>query len=346
MKRYSSEQIRAAKELNLVDWLERNRPGSLKKTGRDEWTLLPHSSFRIGGNNRFIWYKGDIKGYGVLDYLTKYEGMTFVEAMRSLVGDSDNGHGKNEPEKPYAGGTPAVPPKKRPTERVSENPAEAKPFALPPRNGNNDRVTEYLLGRGISRRTVLKCLGEGILYENEIYHACIFVGMDGDTPRYAYRRATRGDTKGELYGSRKMYGFLMGPETEGGEDTVHVFESPIDALAHHTLALMADNPAGGETRGAHPDGVRDGYRLSLGGQSPLALCRFLETHPRVEKVCLSLDNDETGRRATGKIAAMLAEHPEYGKLEVRDHPPPYGKDFADTVLAYTKETLYAGGGKP
>ena len=57
---------------------------------------------------------------------------------------------------------------------------------------------------------------------------------------------------------------------------------------------------------------------------PVALTRFLEDHPHVKTVYLHLDNDGPGRMAAEAIQTVLPR--EY---EVRDCPPPRGKDVND-----------------
>ena len=56
----------------------------------------------------------------------------------------------------------------------------------------------------------------------------------------------------------------------------------------------------------------------------MALTRFLEDHPHVKTVYLHLDNDGPGRMAAEAIQTVLPR--EY---EVRDCPPPRGKDVND-----------------
>ena len=59
---------------------------------------------------------------------------------------------------------------------------------------------------------------------------------------------------------------------------------------------------------------------------PVALTRFLEDHPSVKTIYLHLDNDGPGRLATKAIMTVIPE--EY---EVKNRPPPTGKDVNDTL---------------
>ena len=109
---------------------------------------------------------------------------------------------------------------------------------------------------------------------------------------------------------------------DGNSKAVWVFESAIDALSHATLSNYGKNHY-------------SAHRLSLGGLSPNALMRFLDTHPDVIYINLALDNDAQGRAATENITAMLEQRfaatPEKG-YQIYDHPPLVGKDYNDDLI--------------
>ena len=71
----------------------------------------------------------------------------------------------------------------------------------------------------------------------------------------------------------------------------------------------------------------NGYRLSLGGTSHVALFAFLERHPEIRRVDLYLDNDYAGLRNARKIQAMLRDDPDFKHIRVGIHPPREGKDY-------------------
>ncbi|MCO7107901.1 DUF3991 domain-containing protein [Gemmiger formicilis] len=54
---------------------------------------------------------------------------------------------------------------------------------------NCDRITRYLLGRGISNAVIQYCIERKILYESAEYHNCVFLGKDPQgVPKYAALR--------------------------------------------------------------------------------------------------------------------------------------------------------------
>ena len=70
------------------------------------------------------------------------------------------------------------------------------------------------------------------------------------------------------------------------------------------------------------------YRPSQKGppRLPLALEQFLKDHPRVNRVCLHLDNDLPGKQAAQAILSALPEN-----VQGENRPPPFGKDVNDTL---------------
>jgi hypothetical protein len=104
-------------------------------------------------------------------------------------------------------------------------------------------------------------------------------------------RGTVSNFKRDADGSDKRYGFIIQPENPNRYE-VAAFEAPIDALSHQTLCKYGFIPP------------FDGWRLSLGGTSVLALEHFLETHKGITHCLICTDNDEAGEIAAAKIAAL------------------------------------------
>ena len=264
--------------MTAIEFLRRYRPNSLvKSSARGEYQLAEHDSFKINGESSvWHWKSRDIGGKSALKYLIYVEGVPFVEAVQ----------------------------RERPL------------FRLPNPAPNNDRVTRYLLGRGISPPTIRYCIERKILYESAEYHNCVFLGKDPQgVPKYAALRGIYDygkPFKREAPGSQKQYGFCIPPMQRG--TTVAVFEAAIDAMAEMTLC----------------DDAADKYRLSLGGVSssgkePLALQEFLRQHPEITTIELRLDNDAKGRMASVGIRKIYAD-----RSAVHDLPPDIENgDYAD-----------------
>ena len=310
--RYSEEQIRAADSTDLAAYLE-NRGYELKHEGR-QVKLAEHESLYIKGN-QWYWFS-QRKGGKAISFLTEYEGMSFLEAMKILTGE--------EPisDKPL--------PKAKPIERPA-----VKELMLPDPAENNNAVFAYLKSRGIDARIIKRCIDEGSIFQTNMFYLrkedssyerkycppqVVFVGKDKDgTAKYACTRSCKGNEKHDAYGSDKAYAFSV-PQT--GSKSVWVFESAVDLLSHMTLCGYSRNDY-------------STHRISLGGISPVALQQFLTDHPEVRYVNLALDADEQGREAAKSITEFLGD-----RYKVYDHPPINGKDYNEDLL-YRQEQFRA-----
>ena len=181
--------------MTAIEFLRRYRPNSLEKSSaRGEYQLAEHDSFKINGESSvWHWKSRDIGGKSALKYLIYVEGVPFVEAVQLLCEESPM----------------YIPVQHEAVER------ERPPFRLPNPAPNNDRVTRYLLGRGISLPTIRYCIERKILYESAEYHNCVFLGKDPQgVPKYAALRGIYDygkPFKREAPGSQKQYGFCIPP---------------------------------------------------------------------------------------------------------------------------------------
>lgn len=303
MKRYTDEQIEAANSIDLASYLEA-RGYAMKREG-SQMRLAEHESLYIR-ENQWYWFS-QRKGGKTLSFLTKYENIPFVQAMKILTGE--------EPisDKPLPKAKPIVREEKR-----------LMPYEPAP---NNNAVFAYLKSRGIEARFIKKCIDDGILFQSNMFwqknkdtkefEACacspqvIFAGKDTNGQiRYEAARSCTGNGKHDAYGSDKAFSFSM-PEADC--KALWVFESGIDALSHATLC--------GYSRQQYRT-----HRLSLGGFATAALERYLRDYPEIKYVNLALDNDEQGREATESLKAFLGD-----RYTVYDHPPVFGKDYNEDL---------------
>ena len=300
--RLPAENIKAAREVQLVDFLNTYRPGELVRKSRDEYCTKSHSSLRITpSKNLFHWCSQSKGGRGALDYLLTVEGMSFRSAVMLL----------NEME--------LVPFQQARAATVESS--RTHDFTLPRPDKNAQAATAYLMHRGISPKVLRYCLNEGILYQTTRgnYRNCVFVGKDeGGVPRSAFQRGCQGTYRGDVTGSQKKYGFLMQAENPDC-DTVELYEAPIDAMSGATLHQYTDI---GKWRSVH--------YLALGGLNHLPIDYFLQQHPQVKNVVLCFDRDEPGLRFADTVARRLAER----GFNVEKRLPAVGKDYNESLIWY------------
>ncbi len=312
----SPAQIQQARQMDLLSFLQRYQPDELVKMGNYAYVTRSHDSLCIS-NGKWFWWSQGIGGRSALDYLVAVQQMPFTEAVEILTGST-------------AAFPSTPPPLKTPV-----------PFVLPTKNENNRRVSAYLAWRGIDYEIINHCIKHGRLYESkESYvhpktkekteiHNAVFVGRDGQgEARYAFLRAINSGSSfmREVDGSDKRFGFSLLTERE--HDTLHIYESAIDLLSFATLAKMQGQD------------WRSFAYLSLGGVAPprdygvpslpLALDRYLQTHPAPATLVLCLDADAAGQRAAAMIQATLPQ------LAVIYAPTGRGKDYNE-LLQIEKE---------
>ena len=196
-----------------------------------------------------------------------------------------------------------------------------KTFSLPWARRCATSAVSYLQRRGISPDVISRCFRDGLFYEAR-YHGepvCVFVGKDeAGKAKFACMRSIAGSLRKDVYGSDKEYSFCYPPRNPDSRH-VAVFEAPIDALSHATLQ---------ELKGWK----WDGYRLSLGGTSHVALTAFLKRHPEIRRVSLYMDNDLGGLKNARRIKAMLHEDQRFRHIRVGVNPPRTGKDYNEMLL--------------
>lgn len=304
MTPYTPEQITEVKRIDLLSYLQARRPDELIRAGPHEYRTKTHSSLVIS-NGKWRWCRGGLGGTTALQYLIKVEGYPFLKAIEELSG------------------TPSLQPVSRPS-----NMPEGI-FKLPPANQTNAHVRAYLRSRGISDAVLDYCLESRCLYEYAAYAKkgpyagrligfdCVFVGFDlAGIARFACMRAAsnRSDFRHDVDFSKKDFSFCL-PAEQPNNPCVAVFEAPIDALSHATLAAR------------YRGNWRDTHRLALAGDSLLALRRFLADHPQISIIDICTDNDPTGRRIAADIHDLYDN-----RYTVRDRFPPKGKDYNDYLM--------------
>jgi len=313
MPKLDERQIQQARDIDLLDYLQRYEPGNVRKSkGRtDQHEMVEHDSLKMS-NGKWFRHSQGVGGYSALDFLVKIRGVHFVDAVLSLT---DGIHLSQYQEKTIPKAKP--PPKLQSSQAVTPS----KPLILPKPNKNNDKAVAYLRGRGISMMAIKRCIKAGLLYESD-KHRCVFVGKDDNgKPKFACERGITDDWKKDVAGSNKQFSFTIPPENPSNSHTLAVFESPADALGHFSI---------------HETGQTgwDGYRLSLGGVSSKSLDSFLERNPGITNIQLCLDNDLPGKEATLRIVKELLNDKRYSGVKIIIAPPPKEyKDYAETAKA-------------
>jgi len=287
--------IEQARNADIIAFLEKYNGFTFAHRG-GEYRCRQHPSLAVKSDRRsFYWHSKGIGGYGVIDYLTKVEGMAFREAVEVVTGT-----------------TPTTAPTQSDFRTVQQD--KPKILVLPERKGIPLRLYDYLCNRrGIDSEIVTTLMNRDKLYE-DVRGNVVFVGYDEYLkPRFASIRGTQGDCsfRGDCAGSNKRYGFCI----SGFSERLYIFESPIDAMSHASI-VKADTGA-----------WEHDSRLSLAGTSDTAMPFFLNQHTAVKELVFSLDNDQAGQEASYALARKYADKRYSVMIE-----PPVKKDFNEDLI--------------
>ena len=309
MPYYTEEQIKQARSIDLLTYLQTYEPTELVHVRGNTYCTREHDSLKIS-NGKWMWWSRGFGGSSALDYLIKVKGMSFMDAMKILTEGESFLHNFE---------TKIC--------RNKDSDRERK-LLLPERSETNLEVIRYLTGRGIDVEIIRYCIDNDLLYESLPYHNCIFVGYDeSGKAAYACYRATNGERlMGDASGSDKRYSFRI--NSDG--NTLHVFESAIDLLSYATIMKMKV----GKWRSEPMVSLGGVYAPSINNHMmklPVALENVLQNQAKINTITLHLDSDYAGRSAAKSIGERLAD-----SYVIKDEPPPYGKDCNDYLQHLTR----------
>ena len=264
---FTEEEKDRARQTDLADLLHRQGE-KLKRSGSEYEWRDGSQKLTIRGNLWFHQYER--VGGDAIDFVRKYMGKSYPEAMEYLLGGSGMGTLTTSP--------PVV--------------KQAKPFELPPKNDNNRRAYAYLLHkRGIDREVLNAFMYAGLIYESADYHNAIFLGKNQDgVPVHAHKRGTGSEStfKGNVDSSDPRFSFHW----IGRSDRVYLFEAPIDMLSFISL---------------NKDGWRNHSYAAACGVSDQVMWQMLENNPHIRTVFLCHDSDTDEQKAAHRIADRLQE---------------------------------------
>lgn len=290
-------KVAEARNMDLLTYLRCYDPGELVRLSSKVYTTRTHDSLKIS-NGKWYWWSRGIGGRSALDYLVAVKGMRFQDAVLYILRLTDGGY--------YHAPS-----------HVAKEQNDHK-LHLPRGKNSFEIMTTYLERRGICNAVIYYCMDQGLIYES-VYGEVVFLGFDeeGEVKYASCRSCDDSRNMRDCRGSQKAYSFRMGP---GDCETVHVFESAIDALSYATI-LESEDKVWTKFDLLSLDGVAFGHKdgkITM----PKALKNYLDRNSNTKRICLHLDNDEAGRTAARTINDGLGKH-----YEVRLLFPPSGKDY-------------------
>ena len=299
MKLFTPEQIKQANEIDVLTYLMNYEPEELVKVGINNYTTRSHDSLKIS-NGMWYWFSKGVGGRSALSYLMNVKDLSFKSAMKVLT---------------------KIPISELDIQENNYKKDLNAKLILPERYENNNRIINYLVGRGIDIDIIKECIDKDMIYEEKDFHNVVFVGYDPKgEPKYAMKRASnKSRFMQEVYGSHKAFSFKLISEKEN--NTIHLFESAIDLLSYATI-LKKENKEWQNENLISLAGVYQPAKNLEDSKLPLALNLYLNNNPNINNIVLHLDNDEAGIIATQAIINKLKS-----RYEIINDPPKLGKDF-------------------
>ena len=84
----TAEQIRQAKQMDLLTYLQSYEPDNLKKISHNTWCTKEHDSLKIS-NGKWHWFSRHIGGTTALDYLIKVKGCAILRSANNAKNYAD-----------------------------------------------------------------------------------------------------------------------------------------------------------------------------------------------------------------------------------------------------------------
>lgn len=300
--KFTDAEIALADSVNIINYaLSLGYP--VRKVTSHSFKIKGYGGLYIHSDgHKWNWFSQN-KGGGAIQFVMEMENKSWVDAVKTLIGKTDEIRKYNPPE--------------------TKNNEEKGDFILPEKNKTFSHIFAYLINsRGINKEMVYEFIKNNKLYENK-HGSCVFVGYDKlGTAKYASIRSTNTEGKSfrcDVKNSDKSYPFCR----EGKNDTLCAFEAPIDLMSYLTLIRM------------HEIKNFDNHCISLGGVSDKALDYYLKQNSNIHKIMLCLDNDEAGHFACEQIWSKYKD-----KYEILRHKPK-AKDFNEDLkmLANNRKEL-------
>ena len=290
----TKEEIKKAKEVDLVDLVE-SLGFRLKKIASDTYAWQEHESFRISRHKGFFWFSRGIGGDNIT-CIQEMCGCNFTNAVKMILGQNVK----------YK----TITSKKEKEEYNSEKPKEE--FQLPKRALNGKRAFAYLVKtRGINPEILKEEFSKKHIYQEDKTGNAVFVGYNKNKAASA---ALRGVGKDRFVKTQDNSDFSYPYRVGNGEESIYVFESPIDLLSYLSMYEKDEKAT----------------YISLYGVSTKAVDVFLEENPRCNTIIICTDNDGKGENVYNRLKKQ-----DLKQIVLRERP--IYKDFNEDLLTRTME---------
>lgn len=255
------EQVKAARHADLYAFLVKYHDSDFKHEGDSLRPKDKHSISIKKGYNGYKDFSNDETGNSI-DYITKYMGYTFLDAVSTLSG-----------------------------EPVAVNPIHIQqdgirnvPLIFPsPVNGMYKNLFAYLLNRSISAETIQMLVNQKIMYQEKNRNNIVFINAERNFGEirgtYTFGKAFHGIVPNSRYD-----GFWW-CRTSKHASKCYICEAAIDAISLYELHKIQGNH-------------EDAYYISIAGVAKQPAIDRLKSYKY--KLVLAVDNDDAGQQCRNR----------------------------------------------
>ncbi|MGN1135153.1 MAG: DUF3991 domain-containing protein [Oscillospiraceae bacterium] len=309
-KRYTDEQIEQAKNADLADFVRSH--GFICKNVGKEIHVEGYGGLYINPQKNLFTVFSQSKsdgspdgGKGPLAFCQKVMGMSFMEAMQTIVGDAAE--------------------VKQFTPKSEAAPKEKREFIMPEKSDNCKKVYAYLINqRRLDPKIISDFVKQGVLYQGFTE----FTKKDGTKSKHENAIFLHINENGEpcgadvqgVYSEARFKGIIPPNETDKGfvyvkgnpekTDTVYLFEAPIDLMSFVEL---------------HPE-IENAKFVAMGGLKPTIAEHYIDSGLNIVSC---VDNDKAGQAFNNRIlkekmqdSLSMAGGTDLDKRTYPDREPP------------------------
>ncbi|WP_028784623.1 toprim domain-containing protein [Thalassobacillus devorans] len=285
-KHVSADQVEVARNVDLIDYLER-KGEPLKREGR-YYRHKVHDSLVIK-DQMYAWNSRDEKGAGVINFAKMFYGMSFPVAVLDL---NEQGY------------------------KVKDNVQEQKPkepYQYPSHYEVNDRTMakNYLTNERKIHPKIVHWLDKKDLIAQDKLGNVVFKWKQQGEVVGADRQGTSPMKDGRMFKGidRNSHGSAGFSVDIGKPNSIHLFESPIDALSYWSIKK---------------EKLQDTRLVSMSGLKRQTMIdeikRMGKEGHKVKQITFCTDNDKAGREFANKYQGLMSK--EVSRIDL-----PINKDW-------------------
>ena len=273
-----TEQTKAARHADLYAFLVKYHDSNFKHEGDSLRPVDNHSISIKKGYNGYKDFSNGETGNSI-DYITKYMGYTFLDAVKALSGESVS---VNPVSVQQQDGIKNIPPQ----------------FPTPV-NGMYKNLFAFLKSRGISVETIQMLVKQKLLYQEKSKNNIVFINMERDFA----------EIRGTYTFGRPFHGIATNSRQDGfwwlrssrNASKCYICEAAIDAISLYELHKIQGNH-------------EDAYYISIAGAAKQPAIDRLKRSKY--NLILAADNDDAGqqcRNRNSELEYILPVHKDWNE---------------------------------